>query len=55
MGFYVVIVDINSSASATQYADECYQCSLKDIDAVLKIAYIVLPDAVSVGMCEIAV
>ena len=54
MGLYVGIVDINKDAHAAKYADEAFQCSIKDKKAVLKIAREFKADAVCVGICDSA-
>ncbi len=55
MGIYTCVIDINPDAYAMPYADEFYQCSLKDSKKVLEIAKQINPDGVTVGMCDVAV
>lgn len=55
LGLYVGIVDINENAKAFPYADETFVCSIKDKDAVLKIAQEFGPDGVICGACDTSV
>lgn len=55
MGLYVGIADISNSSPAIEYADEYFQCSIKDQERVLDIALKFKPDAVTVGICDSAV
>lgn len=55
MGIFVGIVDISSSAAAIQYADDFFQCSLKDFEGLYKIAERFHPDGVVIGACDTSV
>lgn len=55
LGVITYVVDINIDAPAMEYADYKYQCSVKDIDKILKIAREVMPDGVTVGMVDVAI
>ena len=54
-GLYVGVVDINTNAPGKEYADSFFQASIKDKDKILSIAKLFQPDAVTVGMVDIAV
>lgn len=54
MGLYVGVVDISSNAPAIKYADESFECSIKDEKGVFEIAKAFNADAVSVGICDSA-
>ena len=55
MGLYTYVLDMNPQSRGAAYADEFFQCSLKDREKVLSIAKKVMPDGVTVGMCDVAV
>ena len=55
MGLYTYVLDMNPQARGAAYADEFIQCSLKDREKVLAIAKEIMPDGVTVGMCDVAV
>lgn len=55
MGLFVGIVDINKDAPAFPYADEVFVCSIRDVDAVLKIAKDFKPDGIVIGACDTSV
>lgn len=55
MGLYVGIVDIDTEAPALSYADEQYNCSLKDMEKVLEVATRFGPDGVIIGACDTSV
>lgn len=54
MNLFVGIVDISREAPAIPYADVYFQCSIKDAEAVLKIAKEFKPNAICVGICDSA-
>ena len=54
-GLYVGVVDINANAPGKEYADSFFQASVKDKNKILSIAKLFQPDAVTVGMVDIAV
>lgn len=55
MGLYVGIVDINKNAPAFPYADKVFVCSIRDVEAVLKIAKEFKPDGIIIGACDTSV
>ncbi len=55
MGLYTGVVDINRDAPAFHYADETFICSLRDTEAVMKIARCFNPDGIVVGACDTSV
>ena len=55
MGLWVGIVDINADAPAFAYADECFTCSIRDVDGVLAIAKKFKPDGIVIGACDTSV
>ena len=55
MGLYVGVVDIDREAPALCYADEQFICSIRDKDAVLRIAKAFAPDGIVIGACDTAV
>lgn len=55
MGLYTIVLDINPDASGIKYADKFIQCSIKDVERVLKIARQELPDGITVGITDSAV
>ena len=55
MGLRVGIVDINEKASALSYADDKFICSLRDPEAVLKIAREYKPDGIIIGTLDTSV
>lgn len=55
MGLYVGIIDINPAAEAVPYANESFQCSLKDFDHLLSIANSFHPDGIVTGACDAGV
>ena len=54
MGLYVGVVDICSNAPSVRYADESFECSIKDADKVLEISKAFKADAICVGICDSA-
>ncbi len=52
---YVGAVDISKTAPGLKYADECFECSIKDIDGIMAIAKKFKPDAITVGICDSAI
>lgn len=54
-GYYVGVIDINEYAPGKKFADISYTASLKDKEAVLKIANEFKPNGITVGMIDIAV
>ncbi len=55
MGLYVGVVDIDREAPALCYADEQFICSIRDKDAVLRIAKVFEPDGIVIGACDTSV
>ena len=55
MGVHTYVLDMNPHSRGAVYADDFYQCSLKDSKSVLDIARKIMPDGVTVGMCDVAV
>ncbi|MCR5781234.1 MAG: ATP-grasp domain-containing protein [Clostridia bacterium] len=55
MGLRTGIVDINEKSSALPYADDKFICSLRDPEAVLKIAREYKPDGIVIGTLDTSV
>jgi len=55
MGCFVGIVDYNPSAPAIEFADEYYECSLNDVDGVLKSAKEFKADGITCGASDVGV
>lgn len=55
MGLYVGIVDIDGNAPAFPFADEHFICSIRDNDAVLRIAHEFKPDGIVIGALDTSV
>ena len=55
MGVYTYVLDMNPQSRGAAYANEFFQCSLKDQEKALAIAKKIMPDGVTVGMCDVAV
>lgn len=55
MGNYIGAIDINDDAPAFPYADETFVCSIRDFDAVLRIALKFKPDGIIIGACDTSV
>lgn len=55
MGLYTYVFDMNPHSRGVPYADEFFQCSLKDKEKALSTAQKIMPDGVTVGMCDVAV
>ena len=55
MGLCVGIIDIDENAPAFSSADECFVCSIRDYDGVLKIAEKFKPTGIMPGAVETAV
>ena len=55
LGNYVGAIDINADAPAFPYADECFVCSIRDYEGVLKIAKDFKPDGILIGACDTSV
>lgn len=55
MGCFVGIVDYNPSAPAVEFADEYYECSLLDVDGVLKSAKEFRADGITCGTSDVGV
>ncbi len=52
MGLYVGVADIRPDAPAAALADEFFQESIRDYDAMLKVARRFGPDAIACGTCD---
>ena len=55
MGLYVGVADISQNAPAASLADEFFQGSIRDYDAMLAIAREFKPDAIASGACDTSV
>lgn len=55
MGLHVGVADISPEAPAAPFADEFFQGSIKDFDAMLEVAYGFKPDAIASGACDTSV
>lgn len=55
MGCFVGIVDYNPSAPAVEFADEYYECSLLDVDGVLKSSKEFRADGITCGTSDVGV
>lgn len=55
MGLHVGVADIRPDAPAATIADEFFQGSIRDFDAMLEIARRFKPDAVAAGACDTSV
>lgn len=55
MGLYVGVVDISPDAPAAALADEFFQGSIRDYEAMLSIARMFEPDAIISGACDTSV
>ncbi len=55
LGLYVGVVDIDEKAPGHSCADECFVCSIKDKEAVLKIARAFKADGILCGACDTGV
>ena len=52
MGLHVGVADIRPDAPAAAIADEFFQGSIRDFDAMLEIARRFEPDAIAAGACD---
>lgn len=55
MGLYVGVVDVSPMAIAVKYANEYFQCSLKDIEGLYKVVEKFHPDGIVIGACDTSV
>ncbi len=55
MGLYVGVADIRADAPAAALADEFFQGSIRDYDAMLAVARRFKPDAIASGTCDTSV
>ncbi len=55
MGLYVGVADIRPDAPAAALADEFFQGSIRDYDAMLEVASRFEPDAIASGACDTSV
>ena len=55
MGLYVGVVDINANAPAAEFSDEFFIGSIKDKEAMMKVALSFKPDAIMSGACDTSV
>ena len=55
MGLHVGVADIDKNAPAVSLADESFQASIKDYDAMFKVACEFKPDAIVSGACDTSV
>ena len=55
LGCYVGVVDIDPSAKAVPYADVYYRGSLRDNEALIRIAKEFEPDGIVIGACDTSV
>lgn len=55
LGCYVGVVDYNKTASAVEYADEYFECSILDVEGVTEIAKQFHPNGITCGASDVGV